>query len=144
MVTLADITPTILGLLNVSTDEELDGVSLAPVLSSQRAELERQWVYTESGNAEKYQRSIRNENYKLILVPDPREQQMLRGAQLELYHVAEDPGETVNVADSSPEIRDALFHQLRAWMRDLPPEESPSQPLSTETEERIKSLGYVQ
>jgi arylsulfatase A-like enzyme len=144
LATLVDITPTILGLLKISTDEELDGVDLSPLFSSQRAQLERRWVYTESGDAEQYQRSIRDESHKLIFVPDSGEQQLLRGAQLELYHVTEDPGETVNLADSRPEIRDELFHQLRAWMRELPAEESPSEPLSPEAAERIRSLGYVQ
>ena len=89
LVSLVDLTPTILDFLGLPRMDELDGVSLKPLLLGERARLDRQWIYTESGKAERYQRSVRNQDYKLIFVPDGREQTLLRGAEYELYHVAD-------------------------------------------------------
>jgi arylsulfatase A-like enzyme len=145
VVSLVDLTPTILDLLGLEAGDSFDGLSLEPLLRDAGARFDRQWVYTESGKVERYQRSIRDREYKLVLVPDPLDQQRFAGAELELYHIAVDPGETANIAQSRPEIRDRLLRELRAWIRQPPPPEAPSADgVSEETAERIRSLGYVQ
>ena len=60
--------------------------------------------------------AVRQGDFKLLMNPD--------GSRVELYHLAEDPGERDNVAREHPDKVELLSKMLRAWSAELP--ESPA------------------
>jgi arylsulfatase len=83
-------------------------------------------------------RSVRTRGWKLIRYPAEEGE-----PYVELYDLRRDPGETTDVADRHPEVRDRLLAGLEAWWS--PP--APSGPVPTELPETIqrqlRSLGYL-
>jgi uncharacterized sulfatase len=57
--------------------------------------------------------SIRDGDWKLLLMED--------GTRAELYGLAQDPGETKNLAKKNPDTVERLTRQLIDWRRTLPP-----------------------
>lgn len=92
-------------------------------------------------------RSIRHEGWKLIWGSD---------GKAELYHVRDDPDETINLATEKPQLVAELTTRLeqrlsaivgqRFSLRDEPPPAGGSgfEDLDSEAMERLRSLGYVQ
>ena len=117
-----DFFPTMLELAGAPAPEDhvLDGVSLMPLFKGQRKTLEREalfwhfpaylqgyrkgmtWRTTPAG-------SVRMGDWKLI--------EFFEDGKLELYHLAEDLGETKNLAASRPEKRDQLHAALKGWRK---------------------------
>jgi arylsulfatase A-like enzyme/Tfp pilus assembly protein PilF len=143
LVRTIDLAPTLLDYLGEATQFG-EGLSLRGLIeraggsASQRPGLELM-AYSESlyprlhlGWSEL--RGLEVGRYRIILAPEP-----------ELYDLAQDPGETVNLAKSQ---RD-LFRQLRQRLEELstgfPGEEETADPgpLDPQTEARLRSLGYL-
>lgn len=146
-----DIFPTLLVLAGVSTKGlPLDGESLmGPV----RTGIGKPYVFTESRfyhpsftryehyrlsvpGAEGKWRSVRNDNLKLIRIPT------LAGVEWELYDLADDPGEKVNLTGGHP-MEEVLRDALERWIAEG---EAPAAPVTIddeETRERLRSLGYI-
>lgn len=101
-----DVMPTLLDAANVTPPRErpLDGVSLLPVLLHQQSPGPRQLVWNG--------RAIRDGQWKLIV--DGRGS---RGVQL--FDLASDPGERMNVADEHPDRTRKLLAALDAWKVDV-------------------------
>jgi len=104
-----DIAPTILDLLGVDPLPEAHGRSLRPFLQGQPDD--NRPVFAERGDpARNCARMIRTHDWKLVL-------QSRNGH--ELYHLAEDPGETTNLAgdpahsDMLRELRDTLVAHMK-------------------------------
>jgi arylsulfatase A-like enzyme len=81
-------------------------------------------------------RMIRTERYKYIWKSDQRD---------ELYDLAEDPGELVNVVDSRPDVARMMSDQLDEWERGLGESriEADDVEYDEETMQRLRGLGYV-
>jgi arylsulfatase A-like enzyme len=138
-VTLADLTPTVLDLLGLSSPVEMRGISLAGALRG--AEPPRRDIYFESqAGALNYGwhelRGLRYGPWKLIESGDP-----------ELFDLSADPGElndlasleTARVADLTDALRD-----LGEPMGAAPSAELAHDPVTDpETERFLASLGYV-
>ncbi len=111
-VTSPDFYPTILQLagLELPSRQALDGVSLAPLLH-QTAMLERDaifWHYPHYGNQGGTPGSaVRSGAYKLI--------EFFEDRRIELYNLHDDIGETVNLAQSEPDLVAQLHTQLADW-----------------------------
>lgn len=108
-----DLLPTILDLLGVSIANargQLRGSSLGPSLAGGRVE---KTCFAETDYREyTYKRSIlRPDGIKLILTLESNER--------ELYDLATDPAERVNLAEIRPELADELESELRAHFRSL-------------------------
>lgn len=65
-----------------------------------------------------------------------------------LFDIAADPGETVSLEESNPDVAAGLTRLLAAWAEanrklhdSIRPEDTA--PLDPETEQRLRSLGYV-
>ncbi len=56
--------------------------------------------------------AIREGDWKLLMEPD--------GTEIELYDLAHDLSESVNVADANPGVVKTLAAKLRGWHRSLP------------------------
>jgi len=131
-----DIAPTLLDLLGIATDPEMQGKSLIPAING-KEDFARS-VYSESIFPELHYgwspfKSITTREYKFIDAPKP-----------ELYDRQTDRAETRNLISENP----GIGKQLRAQMEEIirthrkTPENTP-QAVDPETEEKLRSLGYV-
>lgn len=64
--------------------------------------------------------------------------------QLELYNLQRDPHESVNVADSNPDLAQTLLNALKTWVENTRTDLTSRAPAFTEEElQKLKSLGYI-
>jgi len=102
----------------------------------------------------KWQKIARGDRYKLIYAQTRPEQQWIGGpgVRFTLYDLAEDPGETVNVAEEHPEVFAELQRELWAWERAdrFPVAVEPAaaacgdeRTMEDETREVLEALGYL-
>lgn len=112
-----DFYPTLLELagIPIPPEQQVDGMSLVPLLKGQRAPAIEQrdlfWHYPHYGNQGGEPSSIiRRSPWKLIHYwEDGRD---------ELYHLEKDPGEQHNVLDDHPDIASSLRRRLDAWLKE--------------------------
>jgi arylsulfatase A-like enzyme len=94
--------------------KDIDGVSITPVLKGARA-LKREalyWHYPHYSNQGGVPAgSIRRGRYKLI--------EFYEDNRLELFDLAEDPGERKNLARTLPKVAAELHGLLRNWRRSV-------------------------
>jgi arylsulfatase A len=94
---LYDIMPTILELAGVAAPPGLDGVSIAPTLTSKGVQSPREWIYWEFPGYGG-QQALRFGDLKAVRV------NMHKGpGEIELYDLAADPAESRNLADDRPD-----------------------------------------
>ena len=115
-VTGADFYPTILDLLGIGLqpDQHKDGISLKPILSGIDYSESRPlfWHYPHYGNQGGEPSSvIRKGEWKLIHYWETNEQ--------ELYNLASDPGELMDVANQHPQVVDRLSEQLQQYLTEM-------------------------
>lgn len=103
---LWDLMPTFRELTGKASTEALDGVSILPLLEGREGQEEHDYLYFEFQEAGGRQ-AIRQGEWKLVRLG-------LRSDSptLELYNLASDPGETVNLIDARPDIADTLLRLL--------------------------------
>lgn len=138
VVSLVDLVPTILDLLEIESETNFDGVSLVGFIEDDepgdRAVFsESMFPYLNYGWGKLY--GVREGQWKYILAPNP-----------ELYDLSEDPGETRNVMDSEREVAQELRGLLDAGIVKSQPEGSgfaESARISEEDRDRLLALGYV-
>ena len=106
-----DFFPTILDLIGLDAKPELhvDGTSLKPLFHGESIpERTLYWHYPHyHGSAWKPGAAIRDGQWKLI--------EFYETDETELYNIAEDVGEQINLANEHAEIRDRLSAKLRDW-----------------------------
>ncbi len=102
-----------------------DGVSLAPILTGKpkgnEAVFQRKalyWHYPHYKSITVPYSSIRKGDYKLIVYHE-QELSPYGGNATELFNLKEDIGETRNLADKLPEIRDELYRDLCSYRKDM-------------------------
>lgn len=146
-VELIDVFPTLLAFAGLPDWPAAEGHDLAPLLAGGDDPGRPTWAITESGYTELWQRSIRNERWKLVHVRDPADRALMTGAEWELYDVIADPGETRNLWNDAPAEAERLRAALADWVQRgpaQPPAPIRTVPIDRETEERLRSLGYVE
>jgi arylsulfatase A-like enzyme/Tfp pilus assembly protein PilF len=134
-----DIAPTILEILGLPAWEQIQGISLVPLLSGQKADLGLA-AYSETFQAQieyglSQLRSLTVGGWKYVLAPKP-----------ELYHVATDAAERTNLVDAEPQRAERMRAQLRQLLADAPPPPAPQDSTAALTDDdraRLASLGYV-
>jgi arylsulfatase A-like enzyme/Tfp pilus assembly protein PilF len=135
-VQLIDVFPTILDLLGIHNDHEVDGASLVPIMKGDR--IEPRMLYFESLYAYFYfkwsqLRGVRHNNWKYILAPEE-----------ELYDLTTDPDERNNLASAHPERVAELRGQLnKIAARETEALETARQALSQEEVRKLMALGYI-
>jgi len=93
-----DMMPTLLDLSGGATPTDIDGTSIAPVLTGQSEQPTREWLYWEFPGYGG-QQALRLGDLKAIRV------QMHKGpAEIEIYDLAVDSAETTNIASNHPEL----------------------------------------
>ena len=110
-----DIYPTLLELTNTSAPagHQLDGISLVPLLRGTRVPPARPlfWHFPCYVGPSPPTSAIRQGNFKLL-------QFFEDGGRVELYDLAQDPGETVDLATRSPAKTKELLRLLTQWQQD--------------------------
>ena len=136
LVRTVEIAPTVLDLLNLPPLADIQGISLAPLITGETSDLHLTG-YGESIEPMLFEASpirfVREGEWKYIHKVNP-----------ELYNVREDPGELDNVAAENPQI----VKQLRSKLGELiaePPLRSSSGtvPIDAATREQLQALGYL-
>jgi arylsulfatase A-like enzyme len=115
-VTSEDLYPTVLEIAGDRTKppDKIDGKSLVPLLTD-KGKLKREaiyWYYPHySPQAKQPGAAIRAGDYKLIEHYDP--------PGVELYNLAEDIGEQVNLAEKMPQKTEQLLTKLHDWLKSV-------------------------
>lgn len=110
-----DFYPTLLEIaeLPARPEEHKDGVSMVPLFTGEKIELERDtlyWHYPHYHRTKPYG-AIRDGDMKLI--------EFFEDGKLELYDLSSDPNEADNLSSSKPEIAKALLEKLRTWRKSV-------------------------
>ncbi len=138
LVGIIDIFPTVLDLLNISFSMSLDGSSLRPLLgrSSERGEGRTYYLETLSGEISlgwSALYALMNKEWKFIEAPEP-----------ELYNMANDHDESLNIFFQERETAENLGSQLEKTIQDLSKAEtSADAQLDEEALRNLASLGYI-
>ncbi|MFK7770370.1 MAG: arylsulfatase [Mariniblastus sp.] len=91
----ADVLPTFAELANARSPENRDGVSIVPTLKGQKQNLSDRFLYWEF-HEKGFQQAVRWQDWKAV--------RLASGEALELYDLANDVGETKNVASQRPDV----------------------------------------
>jgi arylsulfatase A-like enzyme len=145
-VSLVDILPTLLDILDVADVESLvNGRSIRPLLEGKR--LDRQEAFAENTNIRAAERkALRTERYKYIH-QYPREG---KGDHLEetvqLFDLTNDPQESIDIAIQYPELVSGFERRLQAIVHGTDvtasPDEVPEE-IDEDLREQLRALGYV-
>lgn len=133
MVETRTLAPTLMALVGQPIPPAVSAPSLLPWLAGPRpAEPPYRILAAESNGMFE----VRNERFKLLAQPAKK--------SFELFDLEADPGERRDVAAEHPAEFEALRSAFRAWHADLHPLAMSSTQLDAETEEGLRSLGYIQ
>jgi len=134
-----DIAPTILALLGAAPLAHGQGVDLSPLWRTPLAELDleaySETFYTKYNLGYSQLRALRADGWKYILSPRP-----------ELYHIADDPLETRDLAAAQPDRLNDMHARLRTIIesaRQVVNAEQSRRAVSAGEIRRLESLGYV-
>lgn len=143
-VELVDLHPTLLALAGLPIGSEVQGRSLLPALEGRDDPARAAWAFSESGYETPWQVAIRDEAWKLVHVPSLPDRALMTGEEWELYHLAADPGEKVNLVQAEGARVARMRAALEAWERrsgKAPPATPPE--IDAATAARLRALGYV-
>jgi arylsulfatase A-like enzyme len=118
-----DITPTILGLVNVRAPEsvKMDGRNLVPQLLGQLGEWKDRTLFFQwhRGDVPEFGRAFaaRGPRYKLVQAAGVAPGEFKR--KNELFDITNDPYEEKDLAREKPEIVEELGRQYEAWFKDM-------------------------
>lgn len=103
-----DIVPTVLAAAGLPLPDPLDGVNLLPLLTGERRGVPHAALYWRFGP----QAAIRKGDWKMVRLGE---------GPAQLYNLAEDVGETRNLAAAQPARLKELIEDWEAWNRQLVP-----------------------
>ena len=131
-VSLVDVVPTILSVLEIPSPPGMDGADLRPLWQEPPAVPAERLVFAEAGPGDL--RSVRSGRSKLVM-------QGLNG-RTELYDLVDDPAETRNLAAERPELVAALEAEIAAFVASArEPQLAPE--LTDDEKEHLQALGYL-
>lgn len=139
-----DIMPTVLDILDISTDFKLQGKSLLPYLTEEQQHEINDWTYSDViTENDVFARGIRNQEWKLITTDKPRKER--------LYNVKQDPEELNDLAATHKAPLQTLKGNLATYkknLKELGLNESmrPKHRRIPDQErlEQLRALGYIQ
>ena len=119
-----DLVPTLLEAVGVGrpADLSLDGISLLARMEGRQASLPERTLYIQShrGNVPQLYRNFAaiGSRYKL-LQPHSFSDKMPPDAELHLYDLDSDPGESKDLSTELPEVVDRMSKQYETWFREV-------------------------
>jgi len=134
-----DIMPTVLDFLRMKKNPQIQGTSLARLIKK-RSKGQNLPAYSESLYANKHY------NWSDLKAYRKRPWKYIQSSKPELYHIEEDPGEVVNLAEKRPDLVQKLDRELEQFLKKTTSEESDQEnkeEIDEETRERLMSLGYI-
>ena len=143
-VTLMDIYPTVLDAVGLSTNTDLDGTSLAPLVTGGGEGSERESrLFEGRWQGRCIARSLEVDGYKVIEIEQNYEG--LRGV-VQLFNLEADPDERVDLAGEQPQRSESLQSRLavlfdEAIARQVGKSENRVDDLD---QERMRALGYIE
>ena len=148
---LMDVAPTVLDSLGIPPPDGFQGRSLRPLFDGESEPLEYPPVISDSGGRlGVFKRSVRGSRFKLIESKDTGQWQVGPpfGAGYELYDLASDPLEQINLFDPDHPEAIRLMRVLEALDRRLAEAGTEATTgdveLSEEERQMLESLGYIQ
>jgi arylsulfatase A-like enzyme len=143
LVSSVDVAPTILDAVGVAVPAQFAGRSLLPLLRG--GELAPSPVFSQIRRFnEKW--AVRTDRHKIVYTADTGTNSFGVPVEpgYELYDLASDPEERVNVHPGSPAAAE-LTGALRGFMASVVDEPAPAaEPLSSEERRRLRALGYLE
>ncbi len=124
-----DFLPTAAELAGAGTPPNLDGVSVLPVLRGEARSLPREYLYWELSKWNFRERRVDPKGFEQALRAG--EWKVVRpatGAPLELYNLAEDIGETRNLAGDKPDVAARLSKLMEGARTEMRPQAEPPHP----------------
>jgi arylsulfatase A-like enzyme len=106
----------------------------APLAITQRRSGLADSIIERTGAEEQF--AVQDERWKLIA--------SIPSGQVELFDLAEDPGETENLAAAMPAERDRLQAALASWLASTPVAKSRVAEIPEEKIEALRALGYIE
>ncbi len=107
----ADVLPPLAELAGLDPPHDIDGINILPTLLGKQQKTHDRFLYWEFFERG-FQQAVRWRNYKAVRAK--------RGAPLELYDLAGDPGEKHNIAAKHSDVTAAVEHYLRTARTDSP------------------------
>lgn len=116
-----DIYPTLLEIAGGSNPQQvLDGESLVKIFRDPQSKLKRDAIFQHfPGYLGASENTWRTTPVSLIQSGDWKLMEFLEDGKLELYNLADDIGETKNLAQSNPEKAKELYGRLIAWRKEV-------------------------
>ncbi|MEX0724907.1 MAG: sulfatase-like hydrolase/transferase [Planctomycetaceae bacterium] len=134
-VSLVDLTPTVLELLDLPSSSAHSGRSLAAAAAGRPFPSLPCYAETLQPEYEAHwspQFGLITERWKYI-----------RSPRRELYDLQDDPRELTNLAEHHPEKVEAFEAQLADWESSMTPRDAPLAPLTPDAQRTLASLGYA-
>lgn len=139
-----DLAPTLLGLAGINPAASMNGMDLRKTLPESGAP---RVIETYGGEVPEGEDVREN-----LATRPPRRQAVIadgwkliasENGEIELYHLADDPNETKNLAEAHPDRRDALHQQLKTWHEQTPRNQSTAEDLSEQDLQMLEANGYL-
>ena len=122
-----DLVPTLLELADIDTDIAFDGESLTSLISGEVTSFESEIYITECTWMRKH--GWRTPEWKLIVALEP---DFHFKPPVELYNLIQDPDENNNLAETHPDIVNALETRMKDWIRQREQETGLTNPIMTQ------------
>jgi arylsulfatase A-like enzyme len=133
-----DLVPTLLELAGIRPEGmEFEGRSLLDLVRGEAASHESETYLTECTWMRKH--GWRTAEWKLIVALEP---DFHFKPAVELYHLTEDPGELVNLAETEPEVVALLRGRMERWIAQREAETGMTNPMMTQTDWHGKGVGF--
>ena len=100
------------------TERPLDGVDLSPAIFEGGDLQERPLYWAALSNGGVRSEAMREDDWKLVVTHPKAPKGSFENEKVELYNLAEDRGESVNLWDRNPAQRGAMMTKLKAWLAD--------------------------
>ena len=140
-VSLTDVFPTLLGMLEVNA--VCEGEDIKDLILGEEKE---RTVFASAGYAVDYQKIMTDGRWKLIYVPDKLDQHFMKGSEHELYDLQSDPQEKNNMYGKNVQgmyLREVMDHFLENSFREHTSARK-NVVYSLEILRQLKSLGYIE
>ena len=134
----ADLMPTLLDLVNLPIDEDLDGISLEPWLRGKKAPPEERILVSTMDYEGRAGAALVRGTYKLI---EPLSSDFSR--ERLLYDLENDPLEQHNLAQDMPVLAGRLARLLKGYLAAHGGKEAQEATLDEEARKQLEALGYL-
>ncbi|MCC9600175.1 sulfatase-like hydrolase/transferase [Stieleria sp. JC731] len=116
-----DVMPTLLEIADVPepNDRKLDGIDISPVLFRQESLPKRSLYWASLSNNGQRSEAVRDGKWKLVVQHPKAKPGSFENERFELYNLANDPQEAINVADNHQTETTRLAGDLKDWYAEM-------------------------